>query len=105
MLSVLRAVVARLRTADEQRLDFAAFDVVGRVARRLVELADEAGEQEGDGTVAVAISQDDLAAWTASSREAVSKAMHLLRVLGWVETHRRRVVVRDLAALREHAGG
>jgi CRP/FNR family transcriptional regulator, cyclic AMP receptor protein len=62
----------------------------------------------GDGTPCVLItlplSQDELAAWSASSREAVAKTLHLLRELGWVETHRRRILVRDVAALREYAG-
>jgi CRP/FNR family transcriptional regulator, cyclic AMP receptor protein len=49
------------------------------------------------------LSQDELAAWTASSREAVTKALHLLRRLRWVETHRRRIVVLDVEALREYA--
>jgi CRP/FNR family transcriptional regulator, cyclic AMP receptor protein len=48
--------------------------------------------------------QDELAAWSTSSREAVAKALHLLRELGWVETHRRRILVRDVAALRDYAG-
>jgi hypothetical protein len=30
--------------------------------------------------------------------------LQLLRRLHWVETHRRRIVVLDLAALREYAG-
>jgi CRP/FNR family cyclic AMP-dependent transcriptional regulator len=39
-----------------------------------------------------------------ASREAVAKAMHQLRNLGWIETDRRRVVVVDLPALRRYAG-
>jgi hypothetical protein len=30
--------------------------------------------------------------------------MHTLRELGWIETQRRRIVVRDLDALRNRAG-
>jgi CRP/FNR family cyclic AMP-dependent transcriptional regulator len=54
--------------------------------------------------ITLPLSQDELAAWSASSREAVAKTLHLLRELGWVETHRRRILVRDVAALRENAG-
>ena len=105
-MAVLRIVVGRLRLADGQRMDFAAYDVVGRVARRLVELCDQhADDSESGEAITVSISQDDLAAWTASSREAVSRAMHLLRTLGWIETQRRRIVVRDVAALRVSAAG
>ena len=54
-------------------------------------------------TITLALSQEELAAWTASSREAVAKAMRLLRELGWIETHRRRVVVREIESLRRYA--
>lgn len=103
-LLLLRHLAGRLRVADEQRLEFAAYDVVGRVARRLVELAERHGEPSEHGTViTLPLSQDELAAWTASSREAVAKALHLLRELRWVETHRRRIVVLDSQALRDYA--
>lgn len=103
-LALLRSLAHRLRTADRQRMEFAAYDVVGRVAHRLVELCDRHGEDDRLGTViTLPLSQEELAAWTASSREAVAKALQLLRRLGWVETQRRRIVVRDLAALREYA--
>jgi CRP/FNR family transcriptional regulator, cyclic AMP receptor protein len=103
-LLLLRTTIARLREADRQRVDYAVHDVVGRVARRLVELCDRFGaEREGGVDTGLAITQDELAAWAGSSREAVAKAMGLLRSLGWVQTERRRVVVRDLAALRRYA--
>jgi CRP-like cAMP-binding protein len=103
-MALLRSLAARLRTADRQLLEFAVYDVVGRVARRLVELCDRHGEQTGDGVaITLPLSQDELAAWTASSREAVAKALQLLRRLGWVETHRRRIVVLDVPALRAYA--
>ena len=103
-LLLLPTTIARLREADRQRVDYAVHDVVGRVARRLVELCDRFGaELEGGVDIGLAITQDELAAWAGSSREAVAKAMGLLRSLGWVHTERRRVVVRDLAALRRYA--
>jgi CRP/FNR family transcriptional regulator, cyclic AMP receptor protein len=102
---LVRTLARRLRLSDEQRLEFAAYDVVGRVARRLVELCDRHGEPAADGVlITLPLSQDELAAWSASSREAVAKALHLLRELGWIETHRRRILVRDLEALRKYAG-
>jgi CRP-like cAMP-binding protein len=102
---LLRSLAARLRAADRQLIEFAAYDVTGRVARRLLELCEAHGEPAERGVaITMPLSQDELAAWTASSREAVAKALHLLRRLGWVETHRRRIVVLDPDALREYAG-
>ncbi len=99
-----RVAAARLRSADGDRLDFAAHDVTGRVARRLVELADER-EPATDGAIAIEMTQEELASWAAASREAVSRALLTLRELGWVQTHRGRIVVSDLAALRRYAAG
>ncbi len=102
-LVMWRVASARLRGADHQRLDFAAYDVTGRVARRLVELADEQGSTQSPVDLGLALSHDELAAWTAASREAVSRALMTLRELGWIETRRRSITVLDLDALRRYA--
>lgn len=106
-MSLVLVLIERLRYSDDGRLEFAAHDVVGRVARRLVELCERFGEAAATPGSAVevplALSQEELASWTVSSREAVVKAVRLLRELGWIETRRRRIVVRDLDALRRYA--
>lgn len=103
-MNLVLMLIERLQSADEARMEFAGHDVVGRVARRLVELSERFGEPGEDGVqITLALSQDELAAWTASSREAVAKAMRLLRELGWIETRRRRIVICDLAALQRYA--
>jgi CRP/FNR family transcriptional regulator, cyclic AMP receptor protein len=103
-LLLLELLSRRLRDADRKRVEFAAHDAVGRVAARLVELARDHG-QAGDGGVEITLplSQDELAGWTGSSREAVAKALHTLRSLGWVRTGRRRITVLDLDALRRRS--
>jgi CRP/FNR family cyclic AMP-dependent transcriptional regulator len=104
VMALLRVSAQRLRAADRQRTEFASHDVLGRVARRLEELA-ETGSETAEGIeIDAGLSQEDLAAWTAASREAVSKALGAMRTLGWIETRRRVIVVRDRAALRRHAG-
>jgi CRP/FNR family transcriptional regulator, cyclic AMP receptor protein len=103
-LVLLRGVAERLRAADRQRVDYAVNDVVVRVAGRLVELCDRFGAQDGAVIeIGLAITQDELASWAGASREAVAKAMGLLRTLGWVQTQRRRILVLDLPALRRYA--
>ena len=78
--------------------------MVVRSAPRLAHLLDRLYEKGRHVTViTLPLTQEERAAWTASSREAVAKALQLLRRLGWVETQRRRIVVRDLPALREYA--
>jgi CRP/FNR family cyclic AMP-dependent transcriptional regulator len=102
--TLLHVLATRLREGDRQRLEFAAYDVPGRLARHLVELAERFGEPSGEGIeIALALSQGELASWTSCSREAASKALATLRGLGWVDTRRRRIVVRDIDALRRYA--
>ena len=101
---LLDVAADRLRAADDQRLEFAGHDVLGRVARRLVSLAAEAGTDAGDGVVlGLALSQEDLASWTAASREAVNRALAQLRGLGCLAGDRRRIVISDLDALSRYA--
>lgn len=99
-----RILVGKLRDADRKRIEFGAYDTTGRVAARLVELAERFGRQTDDGIhIDLPISQDELAGWIGASREAVSKALGVLRGSGWIRTSRLTVVVRDLAALRDRA--
>ncbi len=105
-LVVMRLLCERLRDADRKRVEFAAADTIGRVAARLLELAERFGEPLDDGSVAIdlPLTQEELAGWTGSSREAVARALQAMRGLGWVRTARRRITLHDLAALRARAG-
>lgn len=105
-MALLRSVISRLRDADRKRLEFASLDATGRVARRLVELAERYGEAEGEGEgihITLPITQQELAGWVSTSREAVSKSMHRLRERGLIDVHRRSVTVLDLEGLRRRA--
>jgi CRP/FNR family cyclic AMP-dependent transcriptional regulator len=100
-LLLIEMLTRRLRDADRKRVEFAAHDTVGRVSARLVELAETHGRAAGGGVeITLPLSQEELAGWTGASREAVGKALQLMRGLGWVATQRRRITVLDLEALR-----
>ena len=105
-LVVMRLLCERLRDADRKRVEFAAADTIGRVAARLLELGERFGEAAGDGAVTIdlPLTQEELAGWTGSSREAVARALQTMRELGWVQTARRRITLCDQAALRARAG-
>jgi CRP/FNR family transcriptional regulator, cyclic AMP receptor protein len=103
-LALVRLLNRRLRDAARERIEFVALDTVGRVCARLVELADRFGDAADDGAgVDVAITQEELAAWTASSREAVIRALRTLRELGWIETRRRGITLLEVESLRRRA--
>jgi CRP-like cAMP-binding protein len=100
-LLLMRALTGKLRDADRKRIEFGAHDTIGRVAARLVEMTERFGQPTPDGTrIALPFTQDELAGWTGASREAVSKALGVLRTAGEIRTSRMAVIVRDLEALR-----
>lgn len=102
--AMLRSLVRRFRDADRGRIEFAASQSLGRVASRLVELAEHHGEPDGDAiAITLPLTQEELAGWTGSSREAVAKSLASLRGLGAIRTERRRIVVLDLEALQRQA--
>lgn len=101
---LLEVVARRFRETTVKRSQFAASDTVGRLAARIVELSERYGSGgEGGIDIELALSQDELAAWTGASRAGVAKALQTLRELGWIETRRRRIVVCQPDALRGRA--
>jgi len=104
-LVMIRMLVRRLSEATRDVVDLATRDSVGRIAKRLLELAAEHGAPTDGGTrIELSLSQDELARWTGATRETVSRALRLMRQLGWVATDHRTVTVLDPAALRERVG-
>jgi CRP/FNR family transcriptional regulator, cyclic AMP receptor protein len=104
-LVLIRMVVRRLADATRDVVDLATQDSVGRLAKRLVDLSAEHGKAAAGGTqIELALTQDELARWTGATRETVSRALRLMRQLGWVATDRRTITVLDPAALRERSG-
>ncbi len=105
-LVLIRMLVRRLSEADRDRVALATQDSVGRIARRLLDLAAEHGAPSGGGTrIELSLTQDELAQWTGATRETVSRALRLMRQLGWVSTDHRLITVLDEAALRQRSGG
>ena len=104
-LVLIRMLVRRLTEADRDRVDLATQDSVGMVAKRLLELACRSRHARRRGTlIEFALTQDELASWTGATRETVSRALRLMRRLGWISTDHRSITVLDPEALRERCG-
>lgn len=104
-MTLIDAIGRRFREADLQRIQFGASDATGRVAARLVELAERYGKPATEGIrIGIPITQEELGAWAASSRAGVADALKTMRELGWIETDRRRITVLDIEALRGRIG-
>ena len=103
-VALLVVVTRRFREAMLVRSQFGSSDTMARLAARLVELADRYGTPTDDGIlITLPLSQEELGAWAGASRAGLANALRTLRELGWIATHRRRIMVLDLASLRERA--
>jgi CRP/FNR family transcriptional regulator, cyclic AMP receptor protein len=101
---LLEVVARRVREATVKLSQAGASDVIGRLAARIVELAERYGvASDGGVVIKLPLSQEELAAWTGASRAGVAHALQTLRTLGWVQTARRSMIVSDLDALKARA--
>jgi CRP/FNR family transcriptional regulator, cyclic AMP receptor protein len=103
--ALLEMALARLQLANARRSEYATTTSLARVASRLVELTERFGASSPGGEIDVAlpITQEELASWSATSRESTARALRTLRTLGLIQTRRRRLIVGDLGRLRAHA--
>lgn len=103
-LALLEVMSQRLRDAVLKRTEFPGSDTIGRLASRLVELAERYGVPSEHGIViGLPLSQEELAGWVGACHAGLARALQVLRELGWIATERRRITVRDLDALRRRA--
>jgi CRP/FNR family cyclic AMP-dependent transcriptional regulator len=101
---LLRSVIGRLRNADRMRAEYVALDVTGRVARRLIDLAQTYGEPADGGIrIGLQLSQRELAGWVGASREAVNKSIAQLEARGLLARDHGVLIVRDVEGLRRRA--
>jgi CRP-like cAMP-binding protein len=81
--AILRGLVVRLRNADRQIESLALLDVYGRVARALIDMAQD---EDGVRIIRSKVSRQDLAKVVGASREMVSRVMKDLEERGLIET-------------------
>jgi len=99
-LAMLRELTRRLRRVDEKVGSLVLLDVNGRVARLLLDLADEAGGER----ITRRLTHHTIAQMIGSSRETVSRTMRELVDKGYIEVSRRDIVIRDRSALESASG-
>jgi CRP-like cAMP-binding protein len=81
--AIMRGLVSRLRSADRQIESLALLDVYGRVARTLLDMAENVNGQK---VVQSKVSRQDMAKIVGASREMVSRVMKDLEERGVIET-------------------
>jgi CRP/FNR family transcriptional regulator, cyclic AMP receptor protein len=103
--SMLRSAGRLFRRITSQAADLVFLDLEGRVAKLLVAMAEERGQQRDDGIVLdLVLTQGELASMVGGSRQSVNQILHALASRGFLDVGGRTVVVRQPDALRRRAG-
>jgi len=103
-ISLITVLAQRLRDTDRLVEDAVFLDVAGRLAKRLLQLAEEHGRQTPQGiALDIHLTQQDLAAMIGASRESVNKQLGAFRDRGILAVDRQRITILRPDALRERA--
>ena len=96
-MAMMRGLVRRLREADRKIGSLALLDVYGRVARLLLDMAEEVNGQK---VVTKRLPKQDIAKMIGASREMVSRVMKDLQLGGYIEARGSTIVLHDTILLR-----
>lgn len=97
--ALLMELSRRLRRADEKIGSLVLLDVPGRIARVILDAADEAGKD----VIEKPLTHQTIAHVIGASRETVSRAMREFVESGWISTEGRRIRIQDRAALEKRS--
>ena len=89
---VLRNLVKRLRDADRKIESLALIDVYGRVARLIIDMAEEV---DGNWVVPRAPAKQEIARMIGASREMVSRVVKDLQDKHLIRTEKRKIFIID----------
>jgi CRP-like cAMP-binding protein len=101
---MLQLLASRVREYTDRRVESGELAIEQRVAKRLVELANMMGIRAED-TVAVAISQAELASLAGTRRETVSKLLAKFEKEKILASRRQRIVIIGWDKLNRIASG
>ena len=100
-LRMLALMVSQVRQQDEDLADFAFLDVNGRIARKLLDLADRHGTAVPAGVrISFKLPQAELAAMVGASRENVNRSLSQLVNLGAVSMEGGHITILDSGRLK-----
>ena len=97
-IHLLRLFCQKLRWTTDIVHEAALLSMAGRVAKRLLTLAETYGHSK-DGDLELRMSQADLASFLGVTRQIVNQYLQEWREAGWIELGRSRIRVIDTAAL------
>lgn len=91
-LTLIRGLARRLRELTENVRNLALMDVYGRVARTLLDLAEE---QDGKQVINQKLTQREIASMVGASREMVSRILRDLSVGGYITIENRVITINE----------
>ncbi len=97
--AIMEVLSTRLRAATEYTESLAFLDVYGRVANRLLELADRSGGEAGGTEIEVDLTQEELATLVGATRRSVSKALGAFQDQGLIKLGRGKITILDRVGL------
>jgi CRP/FNR family transcriptional regulator, cyclic AMP receptor protein len=101
LLRIIAILSAYIRRLDATVGDASFLDIPGRVASKLVELADTKGRPISDGiSIDLALNQRTLAAMVGATRENVNRALRRFADLGYIRVERGSITVLNRDQLR-----
>jgi CRP-like cAMP-binding protein len=103
--ALLRSLGSLVRRLTEQTADLVFLDIHGRMAKLLLTLAAERGEETADGILLdLNLTQADLAAMVGGSRQSVNQTLRSFESRGYLEIEGRTIRLRKPTELRRRAG-
>lgn len=100
-LNFMRALSVRMRYTNRQVDLLATLDVPGRLAAKLLELAQDYGQTQPDGVrIHLALTQSDLASFIGATRESINKTLGLFRRLRLIVQDGGYIIITDAEGLR-----
>ena len=103
--ALLASLAAELRRLTNHVEELHFLDITGRLASRLVRLAEESGTKLDDGTIRLGspLTQGDLAAMIGCTRQSVNKLLGMFTDDGLIRLERDSIVILDLDGLARTA--
>jgi len=99
-IQIIEVLTRRLRSTDQMVEDLIFLDVYGRVAKKLLELADTHGTKVDDGTrIDVRLTQQEIASMVGASRESVNKVMGYFTDKNFISTDKYKITLHRISEL------
>ena len=99
--SIMEVLTTRLRYTTLHAESLSFLDVYGRVAAKLLELADRYGVQKEGIEIDLRLTQTELATWVTASRERVNRVLGKFRDQGLIEIEGQQITILDRQGLEK----